>query len=65
VDQEPGRCRSLGERPGELPRLLSDPGSVGVRGAACQVHPPAAELEKEEDVRRPSQSVSTVKKSQG
>ena len=50
VDQEPGRCRSLGERPGKLPGLLGYPASVGVRGAACEMHTPAAELEEEEHI---------------
>jgi hypothetical protein len=37
ADQEAKRCRLFLERPGELARLLGDPGSGWVRGAAGQV----------------------------
>ncbi len=50
ADQEAKRCLLLLERPGELARLLGDPGSGRVGGAADQVDAPAAELDEEEHV---------------
>jgi hypothetical protein len=37
---------------GEVPRLLGDPGGVGVRGDAGGVHAPGRELDEEQDVER-------------
>ena len=50
VDQEAGRCRSLGERPGKLSGLLGDPASVAVGRATREVDAPAADLEEEEHI---------------
>ena len=50
VDQEARRRGSVGERPGELARLLGDPCAARMAGAAHYVHPVAAELDEEEDV---------------
>ncbi len=50
VDQEAVRCRSSGERPRKLSGLLGDPASVGVGGATCEVHAPAADLEEEDHI---------------
>src|SRR5262249_56920357 len=49
---------------GEVRGLLGRPASVGIGGAARNKDTPAAELEEEEHIQAPSQSVSTVKKSQ-
>ena len=49
VDQEPCR-RSLGECPAKLTGLLGRPVSVGVRGAAREVHAPTVELDEEEHI---------------
>ena len=38
------------ELPGHVPCLLGHPRTGRLVGAACQVHPPAADLDKEEDV---------------
>jgi hypothetical protein len=62
VDEEADRCRALRERPGELTGLLNCPRSARVCGATGQMHAPASQLEKS-TYSRPSQSVSTVKKS--
>ena len=37
---------------GEVPRLLGNPGGVGVRGDAGHVHAPRRELDEEQDVER-------------
>jgi hypothetical protein len=37
---------------GEVPRLLGDPGGVGVLGHAGQANPPRRELDEEQDVER-------------
>jgi len=50
ANQEAKRSCSLVERPGELARLLGDPGVGWVGGAAGQVDAPAAELDEEEHV---------------
>ena len=50
TDQEAKRFRSLLERPGELARVLSGPGSGRVGGAAGHVDASAAELDEEEHV---------------
>jgi hypothetical protein len=64
VDQEASRCRALGERPRKLSGLLGCPAAVGVRGAACEVHAPAAELKEEEDIEAPEPERLDGKKSQ-
>ena len=50
VDQKAERPQPLFGRPGELPGLLSYPGAARVGGAASQMYPPAAQLDKEEHV---------------
>jgi len=50
ADQEAKRARSLVERPGELARLLGDPWSGRVGGAAGEVDVPATQLDEEEHV---------------
>jgi hypothetical protein len=50
VDQEADRRRSLGQRPGKLPRLLDSPAAIGVRSAAGEVNAAGAKLEEEEHV---------------
>ena len=42
--------RTLGECPGDLPRLLRDPLGVGMGGAARQVHAPRANFDEEQHV---------------
>jgi len=48
IRKRAGVARSARDQ--ELPRLLRGPASVRVRGAACDVHAPAAEFEKEDHV---------------
>jgi len=50
ADQEAKRSSSLLERPGELARLLGDPWSGRVGGAAGEVDAPATQLDEEEHV---------------
>ena len=50
ADQEAKRSLSLLERPGELARLLGDPWSGGVGGAAGEMDAPATQLDEEEHV---------------
>jgi hypothetical protein len=50
ADQEAKRSSSLLERPGELTRLLGDPWSGRVGGAAGEVDAPATQLDEEERV---------------
>jgi hypothetical protein len=50
ADQKAKRSRSLVERPGELARLLGDPWSGRVGGAAGEVDAPATQLDEEEHV---------------
>ncbi|MGH2798994.1 MAG: hypothetical protein ACRDM0_15280, partial [Thermoleophilaceae bacterium] len=50
VDKEAHRRRSIGQRPGKLPRLLDSPAPVRVRGATSEVNAARAKLEEEEHV---------------
>ena len=50
VDEEAGRRARLLQRPGEVARLLGDPGGGRVGGAAGEMDPPGADLEEEQDV---------------
>jgi hypothetical protein len=50
ADQEAKRSWSLLERPGELARLLGDPRSGRVGGAAGEIDAPATQLDEEEHV---------------
>jgi hypothetical protein len=50
ADQEAKPCRLFLECPGELARLLGDPGAARVGGAAGEVDAPAGELDEEQDV---------------
>ena len=52
VDQVADRCYPFRERPAELACLLSRPDPAWVRGAAGQMHTPAAELDEEACARR-------------
>src|SRR5262249_11158644 len=48
--QEPNRAPGSRPLPSEIPRLLSDPGGVGVRRAAPEVYLPTLQLDEEEHV---------------
>jgi len=50
ADQHPHRLSALGERPGDLPRLLRDPRVVGMCHAASHVHAPTGDLDEEQHV---------------
>ena len=50
--QEPHRAFGIGPLASKIPRLLGDPGGLGVRRAAPEVHPPAPQLDEEQDVER-------------
>ena len=52
VDEEAGRRARLLQRPGEVARLLRDPGGGRVGGAAGEVDAARADLEEEQDVQR-------------
>jgi len=62
ADQKANRFRPFGEGPGDLSRLLHDAFGVRVSGAPGQMDTPAPDLD-EEQYKRWSQPVSTVKKS--
>lgn len=53
ADQEAQGEVSLGEAEGEVPRLLGDPGRIGVPRYPCQVHSAGVHLDEEEDIERP------------
>ena len=63
VDEEADRCRALRERPGQLTGLLNCPRSARVCGATGQMQRRLPSSMKKSTYSRPSQSVSTVKKS--
>ena len=50
AQEEPNARQPLVD--GEVPRLLGDPGGVGVLGHAGQTNPPRRELDEEQDVER-------------